>query len=239
MDIGRRHSREGIVSAAVGKMREMIMAQEPHMQIGSLPEIARLLGVGIVTVQQAARVLEHEGFLEVRRGPGGGYYGVRPDAEALGRAISGFLLVRRTNYPEAIDIITLLDCELMAAAARSKDEPLRQELAVLKNSLDDCNNARQRNAFDMKMLDILYRMVDRPLMEMLSRMAMRHYAEHPEGPVYAGREGRERWKRERRATTEAILDRDPERAEFEARRRRRDIMKRLAPPAMEDDTASG
>jgi DNA-binding IscR family transcriptional regulator len=36
-----------------------------------------------VTVQQAARVLEHEGLLAVRRGPGGGYYGTRPDEAAL------------------------------------------------------------------------------------------------------------------------------------------------------------
>ncbi|MFT3968545.1 MAG: GntR family transcriptional regulator [Sphingobium sp.] len=229
MDIGRRHSRERLVAAAVATMRDMIVAREPNTQIGSLPELAKMLGVGIVTVQQAARVLEHEGFLEVRRGPGGGYYGVRPDAEALGRAISGFLLVRRSLHPEAIDIITLLDCELMAAAARCADERLRGELALLKESIDGCDDAPERNIFETRMLDILYRMVDRPLMEVLSRMAMRHYADHPEGPVYAGEEGRQRWKRERHRITAAILDRDAERARFEAQRRRKDIMKRLAP----------
>lgn len=223
----KQNSREGLVNAAVAKLREMIIAQPPETQIGSLPDLAKELGVGIVTVQQAARVLEHEGFLKVRRGPRGGYYGARPAAEGLSRAISGFLALHHSAHPEAIDIITLLDCELMAAAARAKDEALRQKLATLVQSVDDRNTARQRGAFDQSMLDILYLMVDRPLMELLSRVAVHHYAEYPRGPVYKGDDGKQRWKRERKAIISAILDGDPERARFEAQRRRREIMDRL------------
>jgi GntR family transcriptional regulator, transcriptional repressor for pyruvate dehydrogenase complex len=222
-----RNSGEGLVTAAVAKLREMIVQQPPETQIGSLPDLAKTLGVGIVTVQQAARVLEHEGFLKVRRGPGGGYYGTRPDAEGLSQAISGFLAMHHSAHPEAIDIITLLDCELMAAAALAKDEALREKLVELVQSVDDRNTARQRGAFDQAMLDILYLMVDRPLMELLSRVAVHHYAEYPRGPVYGGEDGKQRWKRERRAIISAILDGDPERARFEAQRRRREIMRRL------------
>lgn len=209
------------------KLREMIIAQPPQTQIGSLPDLAKALGVGIVTVQQAARVLEHEGFLQVRRGPGGGYYGVRPEAEGLSRAISGFLALHHSSHPEAIDIITLLDCELMAAAAHATNGELRRQLATLAQSIDDRNTARSRSAFDQSMLDILYLMVDRPLMELLSRVAVHHYAEYPHGPVYGGADGKQRWKRDKRAIISAILDGDPERARFEAQRRRREIMRKL------------
>src|SRR3546814_1757416 len=75
----------------------MILDCEPDTQIGSLPEIAQTLGVGIVTVQQAARILEHEGLLAVRRGPGGGYYGKRPDAGALQRALAAYMRVHRSE----------------------------------------------------------------------------------------------------------------------------------------------
>lgn len=228
---GRKQGgREGVVTAAVTTLRDMIVAQPADTQIGSLPELAKALGVGIVTVQQAARVLEHEGFLKVRRGPGGGYYGTRPDAEGLSRAISGFLALHHSAHPEAIDIITLLDCELMAAAAAANDLALRQELATLAGSIDARNTAAQRGAFDQNMLDVLYLMVDRPLMELLSRVAVHHYADYPRGPVYAGEDGRQRWKRERRAIIAAILDGDVERARFEAQRRRREIMRRLDAP---------
>jgi GntR family transcriptional repressor for pyruvate dehydrogenase complex len=227
MSTRKEPSREGLVSAAVAKLREMIMAQPSGEQIGSLPELAKGLGVGIVTVQQAARVLEHEGFLKVRRGHGGGYYGARPDAEGLSHAISGFLAMHHSAHPEAIDIITLLDCELMAAAARTTDDDSRERLTALLDSVDGRNTARQRAEFDQSMLDILYLMVDRPLMELLSRVAVHHYAEYPRGPIYGGTDGKQRWKRERRAIVNAILDGDPERAWFEANRRRRDIMRQL------------
>ena len=226
----RRNSRDGLVASAVARLREKILSQPPTTQIGSLPDLAKELGVGIVTVQQAARVLEHEGFLKVRRGPGGGYYGARPDAEALSHAISGFLAYHQSSHPESIDIITLLDCELMAAAAEAEAPDLRQQLVALAETIDSRNSARERGLFDQAMLDILYLMVDRPLMELLSRMAVHHYAEYPRGPVYGGDEGRQRWKRERRAIIAAIVDRDPERARFEARRRRAGIMRQLIPP---------
>ena len=77
--------RRNVVPSAVESLRDRIFAQEEGELIGSLPELARALGVGIVTIQQAARILEHEGLLEVRRGPGGGYYGRRPDAAVLER----------------------------------------------------------------------------------------------------------------------------------------------------------
>lgn len=227
MSSRKQNVREGLVTGAIAKLRAMIVAQPPESQIGSLPELAKALGVGIVTVQQAARVLEHEGFLKVRRGPGGGYYGTRPDADGLSQAISGFLALHHSAHPEAIDIITLLDCELMAAAARTKDEELREKLAELAKSIDAQDTARQRAEFDQNMLDILYLMVDRPLMELLSRVAVHHYAEYPRGPIYGGAAGKERWKRERRAIIAAIVDGDPERARFEGYRRRREIMRQL------------
>lgn len=223
-----RLSREGVVHFAVAQMRDMIMAQDAAAHIGSLPDLARQLGVGIVTVQQAARILEHEGFLEVRRGNGGGYYGARPDAETLSRAISAFLLVQPSNGYEAIEIMMLLDCDLMPAASQCTDEALCDRLRRHAESIDQCNTSEQRGAFEQEMHDILYSMVDRPLMETLARVTMRHYAEHSQTPLYAGADGLDRWKRERRNMVGAVLCRDSVLAEFEARRRRSDISARLA-----------
>jgi len=40
-----------LVSATADKMRDSILTQAPDALIGSLPELAQLLGVGIATVQ--------------------------------------------------------------------------------------------------------------------------------------------------------------------------------------------
>src|SRR5246127_1001735 len=99
--------RRQIVQAAAAKLRDVILAREPGTQIGSLNEVAELLGVGIVTVQQAARILEHEGLLAVRRGPGGGYYGTRPDEAALERSMTAFMRSYPTSFEEALNITSL------------------------------------------------------------------------------------------------------------------------------------
>ena len=219
---------ERLVQATAARLREMILAREPDTQIGSLREIAKTLGVGIVTVQQVARVLEHEGFLEVRRGHDGGYFGTRPNEAALQRSISGYLLVRSSSkYHEAIDIVTLLDCELMPAAALCTNESLREELRVLSESIDSRDTPEQRVAFENAMHTVLFRMVDRPLMELLARVAMRHYTDHPHPALYLGEEGVARWRTQRHEIVRAILRRDPELARFEAARRRSDLLSRL------------
>jgi DNA-binding FadR family transcriptional regulator len=222
-------SRERLVQATATKLREMILAREPDTQIGSLREIAKTLGVGIVTVQQVARVLEHEGFLEVRRGHDGGYYGARPNEAALQRSISGYLLVHRSSskYHEAIDVVTLLDCELMATAALCTNESLREQLRILSESIDSRGTSELRVAFENEMHDVLFRMVNRPLMELLARVAMRHYTDHPHTTLYVGEEGVVRWRTQRHEIVRAILRRDPELARFEAARRRTDLLSRL------------
>lgn len=219
--------KEGLVAVAIAELKKRILAKEPESQIGSLPDIAKALGVGVVTIQQAARVLEYEGFLKVRRGNGGGYYGSRPDAAAVGRAIAGFLQVHQSHQREAIQITTLLDCDLLPAAAQSTDEALHAMLEALAEKIDTCDTPEQRLSFEQRMQDIIYRMVDRPLMEMLARVTIDHNSATSLAPLYIGEEGAERWKRERHGILYAILRRDPGMARFEAERRRDDVLLRL------------
>ncbi|WP_459662719.1 FadR/GntR family transcriptional regulator [Novosphingobium sp. 11B] len=213
---------------AVTAIREMILAREPGVQIGSLPEIAATLEVGIETVRQASRLLEHEGFLTVRRGNRGGLFGARPGSIALGRVVSGFLRESQSHEREAIAIMTLLDCDLVAAAALSTNEVLREKLRDHATRIDECDTAEQRAAFVQEMHDILFKMVDRPLMEMMVRMSMQHYTTRTGNSIYESKEDVERWKEERHGIVYAILRRDAELARFEAQRRRDYVLQRVA-----------
>lgn len=216
-----------LVRATAAKMRDLIFAQEPDTQIGSLPEVARALGVGIVTVQQAARILEHEGLLEVRRGPGGGYYGTRPDQAALERSMGAYLHVHASGYHDALEMITLLDCELAEGAAACEDEGLRDRLRSLKARIDHVETGDERVAFEEAMHDVIFAMVDRPLIELLARVTMRHSKEHPILTVFGDGEGAVAWKSWRHKVVQAILDKDGELARFEVTRHRRELLRRL------------
>ena len=111
-----KQRKRDVVQNAAATLRGIILSREPGAQIGSLTEISKWLGVGIVTVQQAARVLEHEGLLDVRRGPGGGYYGVRPDEAALARALAAYVRVRHVPFEEVTEMMSLLNADIVPAA---------------------------------------------------------------------------------------------------------------------------
>jgi GntR family transcriptional regulator, transcriptional repressor for pyruvate dehydrogenase complex len=216
-----------LVQAAAAKLRDVILAREPGAQIGSLNEVAELLGVGIVTVQQAARILEHEGLLAVRRGPGGGYYGTRPDEAALERAFAAYLRVHGFSNRESHRMLSLLDCEIVPAAARCTDESLREAARGLLERVDLCASSEQRVAFETQLRDLLFKMVARPLVELICRVTQRFYLSSGVPPLFPGKEGVDAWRSARRRILEAILKQDEELAQFEAERYRQLVLARL------------
>lgn len=220
-------SKPRLVEETAAQLRELILGSEPDTQIGSLKELAERLGVGIVTVQQAARILEHEGLLAVRRGPGGGYYGRRPDEAALERSLDAYLRVHGFGYREALEMISLLDCEIAPAAAGCSDETLREDLRALYRRIELCATREQRRRFEEDLRELLFAMVSRPLMQFVLRITSRQYRTNPGPPVFVGEEDVAAWKLGRRRMLQAILDGDEELARFEAERYRQQVLKRL------------
>lgn len=217
-DSGRKRP---LVQQTAERLRERLFAVPAGTHLGTLPELARKFGVGIVTVQQAARVLEHEGLLEVRRGPGGGYYGTRPDDAALERAIAAYMRVHPTSFEEAADITSLLFNELVPAASACCDEGFRNELAALVETIGDRSTEVERGEFESELQDLLFRMVNRPLFEVLTRVTLAVAATRQERLIDASRAGVAEWKAGRRRIVAAILAQDEELARFEANRSNR------------------
>ncbi|MBW8783962.1 MAG: GntR family transcriptional regulator [Novosphingobium sp.] len=216
--------RRNLVATTTDRLREMVFAVEPGAQIGSLSELARVLGVGIVTVQQAARILEHEGLLDVRRGPGGGYYGRRPDEATLERSLAAYMRMHRDSLDEALDVTSLLFIELCAAAARCNVPQLREELSDFAEGLADCADAGQLGVRESELQDLLFRMVDRPLFELLTRVTLR-FATMSGGPdLYRGPGGIAGWIAGRQRIIAAIVAGDEALARFEADRSNRQVL---------------
>jgi len=113
------------------------------------------------------------------------------------------------------------------AACRCDDEALRGALRDLAARVDDCNTAEARIALESDLYRLYFRMVDRPLIELLSRVTRRHYETHPLPALFPGEEGVKAWKAGRRRTLAAILQRDEALARFEANRHREQVLERL------------
>ncbi len=224
-------ARRQLVPATAERLREMIFARDPGDQIGSLVELAQALGVGIVTVQQAARILEHEGLLEVRRGPGGGYFGRRPDIATLERALVGYMRSEPASRREVLDMTSLLFNELCAAAAGCDDPERHAELRTLAATIAACEEVGAIGPLEEQLQNQLFRMVDRPFFELLTRVALQ-VANSGQGYRMMGSGfGLPKWKESRRHIVDAILRSDPELAHFEANRRNRQVVMSLAKEA--------
>jgi GntR family transcriptional regulator, transcriptional repressor for pyruvate dehydrogenase complex len=74
---------------------------------------------------------------------------------------------------------------------------------------------------------LLFKMVARPLFELLTRVAWRLY--HPSSipALHPGEEGVAAWKAGERRLIRAILEQDEQLARFDAMRDRQDYLKRL------------
>jgi DNA-binding FadR family transcriptional regulator len=96
--------------------------------LGSEDEMIQTLGVSRPTLRQAARMLEQEQLLVVRRGIGGGLFGRRPTAEAVSHTSSVYLRSQGATYRDLIRTQLLLGVEGARLAASSPDKAARNEL---------------------------------------------------------------------------------------------------------------
>ena len=214
----------GLVQNSAERLRRIIFAAEPGERIGSLRSIADALGVGIVTVQQAARVLEHEGLLDVRRGPGGGYYGKRPDARTLERSLDAYLRTEPASWEEVLDLTSVLFNELAAASALCTDPDLQANLREVLAAIERCTDSSILGNLEREFQDTLFLMVDRPLFKLLTLMALRFSEDQSGDERYQRLFDLESWAEGRRRIIAAILENDPELARFEANRNNRIVI---------------
>lgn len=221
---GSETQRRNLVGRTADRLRDMVFSAAPDSLIGSLQDLAKALEVGIVTIQQAARVLEHEGLLEARRGPGGGYYGRRPNSAALERSMAAYLRSNPTSFEEALNITSLLFNELVPAAAACEDAALRHELGQLFRRLETCNTASDCGDFESDFQDLLFRMVDWPLFKLLTVVTLQVGVTRAGRLLRGGEDAIADWKDGRQRIISAILQSDRELARFEANRSNRRVV---------------
>jgi len=96
----------------------------------SLPSEAVMLeeyGVSRESLREALRLLEVQGLLSIRRGPGGGPIVGVVDPANLGRVSSLFFYMAGATYRELFEAWVIADGVLTEMAARSPDAVARQE----------------------------------------------------------------------------------------------------------------
>jgi GntR family transcriptional repressor for pyruvate dehydrogenase complex len=141
-------------SETANVLRDEILATDPYTDngndewfLGSEDDIMQSLGVSRPTLRQAARILEHEQLLTVRRGIGGGFFGRRPKADAVTHMSSVFLRVEGATFGQLIQTQILLGAACAEMAAANPDRSARTTVAeyyekVLPDGVVGCGAAQ-------------------------------------------------------------------------------------------------
>jgi len=136
-------------------------------------------------------------------------------------------------FDEILEVTTLIEVELIAQAAQSGSAEQIQRMQVLSSQIDSCDTAEKRIAFERAFEYLLFEIIKRPLMALLSRAANELYGSHSRPPLFVGASGVKVWMEQRKRVVRAICERDVEAARFEAERHRRAMLDRLRLPQAE------
>jgi DNA-binding FadR family transcriptional regulator len=116
---------------AARKLRAEILARPDEAYLGSETDLMERLQLSRSTLRQAARILEQEQLLMVRRGIGGGYFGRRPDATGVANAASLYLRLQNTTFLDVLHSANLINMEIARLAAASTNRQHRAALASM------------------------------------------------------------------------------------------------------------
>ncbi|MET0240767.1 MAG: GntR family transcriptional regulator [Sphingobium sp.] len=124
------------IDAAADRLRQKVWAQEEGEFLGSEDALQAYLGVSRATVRQAARMLESEGLLRVRRGINGGYFAARPDLANIEKSVGTYLEMLNVAGEDILMMASVLWIEVIRKAAGTEAEARLAFVARNRQRLD-------------------------------------------------------------------------------------------------------
>lgn len=110
------------VRKTIERLRLDSEQREDGALIGYEEELLSRYGVSRPTLRQAARLVQQEQLITVRRGAAGGYYASRPTVSAVAHMASIYLRTRRAGSKDMIHVIELVRRDMVRLAALHPDE---------------------------------------------------------------------------------------------------------------------
>jgi GntR family transcriptional repressor for pyruvate dehydrogenase complex len=130
---GFRFPKAAVLLAEAVRIRILSQDLPPGRRLPSEADLIEQSGFSRATVREALRLLESEGLIEIKRGPGGGVTVREPDHLQAIRALA--LSLSRMSAPlrDLFEIRLLLEPQAAALAARKATPDQRRELVELAN----------------------------------------------------------------------------------------------------------
>jgi len=169
-------SDNNVLSAAkrtANDLRTLVLGMESGEFVGSEDELVEALGVSRPTFRQAAKLVEQEGLLVIKRGVGGGFFSQRPDSKSVSHMAAIYLQSREATLLDAIEASRPLLIEGARLAAERRDEATCEELRQFLKTEREVDERQQSDFREFLRSErefgrIFARAIGNPLLELYS-----------------------------------------------------------------------
>ena len=124
------------VQRTVRSLLKISMNASEGDYIGSEGELQIRLNISRPTFRQAAKIVQNDRFIEIRRGVNGGIFAARPEMRDVVQRPALFLRLAGADLGDAQQVSRLLATHINRAAAQDAPPALRQRLLEFANECD-------------------------------------------------------------------------------------------------------
>jgi DNA-binding FadR family transcriptional regulator len=229
---------QSAITLAASRLRAMVLSVPEGSFLDGEEAVQQRLGVSRPTLRQAARVLEREGLLRVRRGNNGGYFSARPNPDFIETTVASYLEVLQARPEDVARVATALWIEVVGKAAGLPPEQRSALAGHFKREIGaiaETAGFSEILALEQKIGRHVFVLIESPYVELIfninANYARRRMTEPP-----AQRDGTPQhavfvaaWRKAKLMELEAISNGDTEIASILARRCRELIQVRVWP----------
>lgn len=210
---------ESLVLKTARELAQLSLSAAEGDFLGAEEDLLAHFGVSRPTLRQAAKIVENDKLVSVRRGIKGGFYAARPDAGDAIRTLARYLRMKGGTLSDILVVSRLVSEEAAARACSCADETLLCRLEGFLAGVDSNDTPGAMIKAESELVEIISRMSGNPAIELVMAIGFSFGREEREIGLYREPEHRQTGRLLHRKLCLAILDRDEEIARVIMRRR--------------------
>lgn len=208
-----------LVTRTAQALSNLSMAHAPGDYLGAEDELLARLSVSRPTLRQAAKIVESDRLISVRRGIKGGFYATRPNAADAIKALARYLRLNGATIADVFAVTKLVAEEAGALAAASCDPDHRAQIAQFRHSIEQNATPGSLIRAEGTLARLIADMSGNPALQLVMEIGYTFGMEEQGMRFYASEADRERTRTLQYGLCDAILAGDAEIARLMMRRR--------------------
>lgn len=210
---------ETLASRTARRLVDMSLAAKPGEYLGAEKDLLQKFGISRPTLRQAAKMVERDRLISVRRGSKGGFFAERPDASDAIQSLTRFLRLRGTNLGHVMQVTRPVFEEAAVAAANRRTQDDIDQLKEFVAAIDDCAGPRELIAAEVNMARLIGRVCGNPVIELVIEIGYSFGLGERDIGLYGDPQRRARARELQRGLLNAIIAGDADIARLMMQRR--------------------